>query len=162
MAPSTYTFVMHLVFLLIFAEFRGINVLPEVSFSIWVLSLPAPVCVSVYVCVCVNHDFVCAITHHPFKLGSPNLDQWCKIPWMSSLFFFFFLCGGGGGMWLTLTFEASLTWKQNFIIPMWTRLHKLLRGRDCWQSQSSARHYIPRPLHGSDFLKSQLSARIWV
>ena len=25
------------------------------------------------------------ITHHPFKLGSPNLDQRCKIPWLRSL-----------------------------------------------------------------------------
>ena len=34
------------------------------------------VCLSV--CVCVNHEFVCTITHHSFKLGSPNLDQRCK------------------------------------------------------------------------------------
>ena len=33
------------------------------------------VCVSV--CVCINHVLVRAITHHPFKLGSPNLDQRC-------------------------------------------------------------------------------------
>ena len=25
------------------------------------------------------------ITHHPHKLGSPNLDQRCKIPWLRSL-----------------------------------------------------------------------------
>ena len=30
------------------------------------------------VCVCVNHKFVHTITHHPFKPGSPNLDQECK------------------------------------------------------------------------------------
>ena len=27
------------------------------------------------------------ITHHLFKLGSPNLDQWCKTPWLRSLLF---------------------------------------------------------------------------
>ena len=31
--------------------------------------------------------FVRAITHHPFKLGSPNLDQRCKTPWLRSLSF---------------------------------------------------------------------------
>ena len=30
-------------------------------------------CVCVF--VCSNHEFVCVITHHPFKLGSANLDQ---------------------------------------------------------------------------------------
>ena len=29
--------------------------------------------------------FVRAITHYPFKLGSPNLDQNCKRPWLRSL-----------------------------------------------------------------------------
>ena len=35
-------------------------------------------CVCVCVRVSVNHEFVCAITHLKFKLGSPNLDQRCK------------------------------------------------------------------------------------
>ena len=43
------------------------------------------VCVSV--CVCGNHMLVWAITHHPFKLGSPNLDHRCKRPWLRSLLF---------------------------------------------------------------------------
>ena len=48
----------------------------EASFGLQVLSLPA--CVCVY--VSVNHEFVRAITHQPFKLGSSNLDQRCKRP----------------------------------------------------------------------------------
>ena len=38
------------------------------------------VCVSARpsVCVCGNHVLVRAITHHPFKLGSPNLDHRCE------------------------------------------------------------------------------------
>ena len=36
---------------------------------------------------CVNHELVRAITHHWFKLGSPNLDHRCKRPWLRSLFF---------------------------------------------------------------------------
>ena len=61
--------------------------LPEASFGLGVLSLPASVCL----CVgpCVNHELVHAITHHPFQLGSPNLDQRCKRPWLRS--------GGGWG-----------------------------------------------------------------
>ena len=44
---------------------------------------------SVCVCVrpCVNYELVRAITHHPFQLGSPNLDQRCKRPWLRSLLF---------------------------------------------------------------------------
>ena len=59
--------------------------LPEASFGLRVLSLPAFVCVCVR--VSVNHEFVCAITHQPFKLGSPNLDQKCKRPWLRALSF---------------------------------------------------------------------------
>ena len=43
--------------------------LPEASFGLRVLSLPACVRVS------VNHELVCAITRHNFQLKSPNLDQ---------------------------------------------------------------------------------------
>ena len=44
-------------------------------------------CVPVCVCVslCVNHLLVCAIIRDPFKLGSPNLDQRCKRPWLRFL-----------------------------------------------------------------------------
>ena len=41
----------------------------------------------VCVCVSVNHEFVRTITHQPFKLGSPNLDQRCKTPWLRALLF---------------------------------------------------------------------------
>ena len=57
--------------------------LPEASFGLRVLLLPA----YVYVCVSVNHELVRAIIHQPFKLGSPNLDQRCKRPWLRALLF---------------------------------------------------------------------------
>ena len=57
--------------------------LPEASFGLWVFSLPASVCLSVY--VCINHLFVRTITHQLFKLGSPNLNHRCKTPWLRSL-----------------------------------------------------------------------------
>ena len=51
----------------------------------------ACVCVCVSVCLsvrmCVNHLLVRVITRDLFKLGSPNLDQRCKRPWLRSLLF---------------------------------------------------------------------------
>ena len=56
-----------------------------------VLAFGYCLCLHVCVCVCVrvsvNHEFVRAITHQPFKLGSPNLDQRCKRPWLRALLF---------------------------------------------------------------------------
>ena len=67
------------------------------------------VCVCVRVCVslCVNHLLVSAITRDPFKLGSPNLDQWCKRPWLRSLMFFW-------GQ-LTLTFKVKFNLKSKIL-----------------------------------------------
>ena len=63
--------------------------LPKASFGLRVLSLPESVCLCVRPSVCVfgKHLLVRAITHHPFKLGSPNLDHRCKRPWLRSLLF---------------------------------------------------------------------------
>ena len=62
------------------------------------------VCVRVCMCVslCVNHLLVRVITRDPFKLGSPNLDQICKRPWLRSLLF--------GGQ-LTLPFKVKFNLK---------------------------------------------------
>ena len=70
--------------------------LPEASFGLRVLSLPASLC------VCVNHLLVRAITRDLFKLGSPNLDQRCKRPRLRSLLFW--------GQ-LTLTFKVKFSLK---------------------------------------------------
>ena len=45
-------------------------------------------CVCVCVCLSVNHQLVRAVTHQPFKLERPNLDQRCKSPFLRSLLFF--------------------------------------------------------------------------
>ena len=78
--------------------------LPEASFGLRVLSLPASVCLCVCpsVCVCGKYLLVRAITHHPFKLGSLNLDHRCKRPWLRSLLFW---------GWLTLTFKVKFNFK---------------------------------------------------
>ena len=66
--------------------------LPEASFGLRVLSLPACVCLS------FNHQLVRAITHQPFKLELQNLDQRCKRPWLRSLCFL---------GWLTLNLKVK-------------------------------------------------------
>ena len=53
----------------------------------WPLGIVVPcicLCVPVCVCncVCINLELVCTITHHPFKLGSPNLDDKCITHWL--------------------------------------------------------------------------------
>ena len=48
--------------------------LPKGSFGLQVLSFLTSVCVCP-VCVCVNPQLVCTITHYPFKLEIPNLEQ---------------------------------------------------------------------------------------
>ena len=68
-----------------FCQFRFLH---EASFGLRVLSLPASVCVCLSVCVCVNHLLVRTITRDLFRLGSPNLDQRCKTPWLRSLLFY--------------------------------------------------------------------------
>ena len=63
--------------------------LPEASFGLRVLSLPASVCLCVClsVCVSVNPELVRAINHDAFKLEPPNLDKRCKTTWLRSLLF---------------------------------------------------------------------------
>ena len=84
-----------------------LNVLPETSFSLQVLSLPVSVCPSVrvttftgatygrhiclsaYPCVrpCVNPALVRVITCGPFELGSLDLNHRCKTTWLRFLLF---------------------------------------------------------------------------
>ena len=69
--------------------------------------------VCVYVCVCVhlsiNHELVRRIIHQPFKLGSPNLEQRCKRPWLRALLFV--------GR-LIMIFKGKLNSKSKFT-PFW-------------------------------------------
>ena len=67
----------------------GYTFFTRCQFGLRVLWLPVSVCVSVCVWVCINHLLVRPITHHPLKLGSPNLDHMCKIAWLRSPFFWF-------------------------------------------------------------------------
>ena len=82
--------------------------LPEASFGLRVLSLPASVCLCVRVsmCVCVNHGLVRTITHHSFKLeslkfGTKVQKTWVKVP----------IVFGDDGPWPSW---SKLTWKSNF------------------------------------------------
>ena len=70
-------------------QFCIFNFYPRPVLALWGLSSPASVCVCVCLSVglCANHLLVRAITRDPFKLGSPNLDQRCKRPWLKTLSF---------------------------------------------------------------------------
>ena len=59
--------------------------LPKASFDLQVLSFHVSVCPSMF--MCINNSLVRAITHHPFKQGSQNLDQRCKAYWLRSRLF---------------------------------------------------------------------------
>ena len=91
--------------------------LPKASFGLRVLSLPASVCLCVRPSVCVfgKHLLVRAITHHPFKLGSPNLDHRCKRPWLRSLLFW-------GGDW---TWPSRSNWTPNQNLPHFELVHAM-------------------------------------
>ena len=82
-----------------------------------VLLLPASVCPSILSSVCPS---IRAITYHPFKLGSPNLDHRCRRPWLWSPFW-----EGGGGGWLTLTFKVKFNFKVKIypILSLWVCPH---------------------------------------
>ena len=60
------------------------------------------VCVCLSVCLCV-----CAITWDPFKLGSPNLDQRCKTPWLTHW----------GRHHMARQCQASLPWHRHVATP---------------------------------------------
>ena len=47
----------------------------------------ACVSLSVFLYVSITPELVRAITRHPLKLGSQNLDHRCKTPWLRSLLF---------------------------------------------------------------------------
>ena len=90
-----------------------------------------------------HFEFVCTITRHPFKLGSPNLDQRCKLPWLRSLLF----CG-----WLTLTFKVEFNLKSKHY--QFHHYRKYITTREPW---------IPRLLYSPDcFMVSILYTCIYI
>ena len=104
-----------------------ISFLPEASFGLRVLSLPLSVRPSVT-------KFVRAITHHPFKLGSPNLDHRCKTPWLRSLLFW-------GAIDLDLQDQIWLK-KSNFLASPLLEIHNHhINTREPW---------VPSLLHRPD------------
>ena len=100
-----------------------------------------------------------------FKIKPTNLDKRCHMGYDAIFFFFFFFfflgggrChfffffGGGGGGELTLTFKVKI----NFILAcLTTRINMKHRSKYMMDDKnnyrfSSARTYLPRPLHGND------------
>ena len=75
--------------------------------------------------------FVRAITHHPFKLGPPNLDHRCKRPCLRSLLFgFFFFCFffGGGVIDLDLKFNFKVKYYPHFELVRAITHHPFMLG----------------------------------
>ena len=83
-----------------------------------------------------DFDIVRTITHYPFKLGSQNLDQMCKIAWLRSLLFCVAIdIDIQGKIWLK---------KSNFLVSPLLEIHnhhittrvpwvpRLLHRRDCF------------------------------
>ena len=95
------------------------------------------------------------ITHHPFKLGSPNLDQRCKMPWLRSLLFWGAIdYDMQGQIWLKKSnFQVLPYWKYITTIKS-TESHEYL---NCFmsltvsQSPSSACAHMHRLFHGPDY-----------
>ena len=79
------------------------------SVSLWINH------VSLSVCVCINHELVHVITHHPFKLGSSHFDQRCKTPRLRSLLFW-------GWLILTFTVKFNLNVQISWMSVFYTRV----------------------------------------
>ena len=86
-----------------------------------------------------HFELVCAINHHPFKLGPPKLDQRCKIPWLRSILF-----------WGLIELDMSnLTYFQNpiylhrfCVFEMFVRLAKSDENGVCSTSYIAAHIYV--------------------
>ena len=66
-------------------------------------------CLHLSVCMCGNHNVVRTITHHPFKLGSPNLNHRYKSPWLSSLLFW-----GAINIKVKFDFKCQIFWLHHY------------------------------------------------
>ena len=101
-----------------------------------------------------HFELVRTITHHPFKLGSPNVDQRCKIPWLRFLLF-----------WEAINRDLQgpvLLKKSNFLVSPLLEIHnhhiitkepwipRLLHRPDCFMVSTFSRTYIPRLFLGPD------------
>ena len=71
----------------------------QFEFGLQGLSLPE----SAHPSVCNNPQLVCAITHHPFKLGLSNLVHRCKTPWLRCLVLW------GNWLWLSRSNYCKFT-----------------------------------------------------
>ena len=78
-----------------------------------------------------HFEAVRAITHHPFKLGSPNSDQRCKIIWLRSLTF-----------WGAIDLQCQIWLKSQIFRFYPTVIHSHhITTREPW---------VPRLFHGPD------------
>ena len=88
-----------------------------------------------------HFELVPIILHHPFQLGSPNLEQRCKIHCLRSLLFV-------GGNWSSPS-RSNLTKKQNFLVSPLLEIHNNhITTREPWVPASQAwLFHDPHPLY---------------
>ena len=95
--------------------------LPEASFGLRVLSLPASVSVSLYPCVCISARHPRAINHYPpFKLGSPNFTA---AKHLRSIFSTVWGWGGVGCDWLQFRVYPC----HSFVTAAWSGQPRVFR-----------------------------------
>ena len=81
-----------------------------------------------------HFELVRTITHYPYKLGSPNLDQRCKIAWLRSLLFWMAIdLDLQGQIWLK---------KSNFLVSPLLEIHN--------HHLTTREPRVPRLLHRPD------------
>ena len=76
-----------------------------------------------------HFELVRTITHYPFKLGSPNLGQRCKIAWLRSLLFWVAIdLDLQGQIWLK---------KSNFLVSPLLEIHNHQRAMSTWTASQA-------------------------
>ena len=86
-----------------------------------------------------HFEFVRAITHHPFKLGPPTLDQMCKIPWLRSLLFLGLIEVDV----LNLTYFQNSVYLHRFcVFEIFARIAKTDENEVCSTSYMAAHIYV--------------------
>ena len=93
-----------------------------------------------------HFQFVRTISHYPFKLGSPNLDQMCQIAWLRFLLF---------GVAIALNLQSQIWFKKsNFLVSPLLQIH--------YHHITTREPWVPRLLHRPDcFIISTLCAYLY-
>ena len=136
-------------------DFVGFYPRPVMAFG-YCRCVRLSVCVSVH--VCGNNEHVRAITHHPFKLESPNLGQKCKPFRLRSLLF----------LGLVESFRSNLTSFQNpvylhrfCVFEIFVRPAKTYENGICSTSKMAPHIYVGLQGHAMDHETVWVVSLVW-